>query len=113
MTQIFYNGNIYTGSGNFAEAFAVEDGHFTFVGSNRDALALTGEKMDLQEKFVCAGFNDSHMHLLNLGNALCIAPLAQHTGSLADMLRSFKIRSTDAEIVNAASLRLQLSLFII
>ena len=85
--KIFYNANVHTGNGGFAQAFAVEDGRFVFAGSNEDALALEGTKTDLMGAFVCAGFNDSHMHLLNFGQALSIAPLSSHTGSLEEMLR--------------------------
>ena len=81
--KIFHNATVYTGNG-FAEAFAVDDGRFVFVGA--DADAPEGQRIDLGGAFVCAGFNDSHMHLLNFGQALRVAPLFLHTASLADML---------------------------
>ena len=81
--KIFHNAVVYTGNG-FAQAFAVDDGRFVFVGSDADAPA--GDRIDLKGAFVCAGFNDSHMHLLNYGQALHMAPLSTHTGSLAEML---------------------------
>ena len=81
--KIFHNAVVYTGTG-FVNAFAVENGHFVFVGSETDAPQ--GERINLHGAFVCAGFNDSHMHLLNYGQALRMAPLARHTGSLAEML---------------------------
>ena len=87
--KIFHNAVVYTGTG-FAEAFAVEDGQFVYVGPLADAPE--GESIDLNGAFVCAGFNDSHMHLLNYGQALQMAPLASHTGSLAEMLNC--LRST-------------------
>lgn len=93
MKTIYYNGQVYTGQLPLVEAFAVEDGHFSFVGSTADALALaTGEDccIDLKNKFVCAGFNDSHMHLLSYGNALNMAPLHEHTGSLEDLIQCLK-----------------------
>ena len=77
--KIFYHAIVYTGTG-FTDAFAVEDGRFAAIGA--EALALQGERIDLNGAFVCAGFNDSHMHLLNYGQALHMAPLAAHTGSL-------------------------------
>jgi len=80
--KVFYNAVVYTGS-RFAQAFAVEDGRFVFVGS--DAEAPEGERIDLGGAFVCAGFNDSHMHLLNYGQSLHMAPLHAHTSSLTDM----------------------------
>lgn len=89
MGTIYYNGQVYTGEMPLAEAFAVEQGRFTFVGSSADALlGRSGEDklVNLAGAFVCAGFNDSHLHLLNYGQALTQARLDQHTGSLTDML---------------------------
>ena len=42
-------------------------------------------KHDLNNKFVCAGFNDSHMHVLNDGYSLETIQLADHTSSLKEM----------------------------
>lgn len=87
MKTVYYNAQVYTGELPLQEAFAVEDGHFIFAGSNSAALALEAEAyIDLDRKFVCAGFNDSHMHLLNYGQSLTTAPLSKHTGTLEDML---------------------------
>ena len=85
--KIFHNAVVYTGE-NFTHAFAVEAGRFVAVGD--EALGLEGERIDLGEAFVCAGFNDSHMHLLNYGQTLSMAPLAAHTGSLEDMVGCLK-----------------------
>lgn len=94
MKTVYYNAQVYTGLLPLQQAFAVEDGKFIFAGSNSDALALDAQQfIDLQGAFVCAGFNDSHMHLLNLGQTLGQAPLYQHTGSLQDMLTC--LRRTD------------------
>lgn len=67
------------------EAFVVDNGRFVYVGSQADAPEAE-VTVDLEGSFVCAGFTDSHMHLLNFGQTLTIAPLAQHTGSMAEML---------------------------
>ena len=90
MKTIYYGGAVYTGTLPLAEAFVVEDGKFLFAGSNREALAFEGERVDLEGKFVCAGFNDSHMHMLNYGQSLTVAPLHGHTGSLADMIECLR-----------------------
>lgn len=87
MKTRYVNGQIYTGNFPIQEAFAVEDGKFTFVGTNQEAMALQAdETVDLEGKFVCAGFNDSHMHLLNYGQSLTIAPLWENTHSLEAMI---------------------------
>ena len=93
MRTVFYNARIYTGTLPLCQAFAVEDGRFVQVGSDAELLASASENapaVDLQGRFVCAGFNDSHMHLLNYGRSLSEAPLALHTDSLADMLACLK-----------------------
>ena len=89
MKTIYYNGTVYTGALPLAEAFIVQEGRFAFAGTSRQALEQrqAGDQLvDLQGKFVCSGFNDSHMHLLELGYTLQMPPLADHTGSLADLL---------------------------
>ena len=87
MKTVFYNGIVYTGTMPLQQAFLVTDTVFTAVGSDEEILKMQADRMvDLNKAFVCAGFNDSHMHLLNFGQALSIAPLASHTHSLEDML---------------------------
>ena len=93
MKRIYYNAQVYTGQLPLREAFLVEGDRFSFVGTTADALSLAAEediRVDLGGRFVCAGFNDSHMHLLSYGNALNCAPLHEHTGSLPDMIRCLK-----------------------
>ncbi len=87
MRTIYHNGQVYTGTLPLQQAFLVEDDRFVCVGSNNELLAQQADVcIDLGGAFVCAGFNDSHMHLLNYGQTLTIAPLAAHTNSLDDML---------------------------
>ena len=93
MKTIFFGGSIYTGQLPLAEAFAVEGDRFLFAGTTDEALKFANPEdqiVDLKGKFVCAGFNDSHMHLLNFGQTLKTAPLHEHTGSLIDMLHCLK-----------------------
>lgn len=91
MPTTYYNAVVYTGDG-FVDRFTVENGRFTQVGGSPEA----GKMVDLGGRFVCAGFNDSHMHLLNLGQTLSMANLSAHTGSLAEMLDALRafIRET-------------------
>ncbi len=92
MKTLFYNGRIYTGSMPLQTAFALENDRFIAIGSDEEILLLyeqqgeNCEKIDLCGRFVCAGFNDSHMHLLNYGQSLLSAKLYEHTGSLSAVL---------------------------
>lgn len=89
MKTVYHNAMVYTGQLPLVQAFIVENGKFTFAGSDADALAQLkngDSSVNLDGAFVCPGFNDSHMHLLNYGHSLCIAPLAEHTGSRKEML---------------------------
>ena len=68
MKTIYTGGQVFTGTLPLQEAFIVENGRFTAVGSDADMLALRAEGdavESLEGRFVCPGFNDSHMHLLN------------------------------------------------
>ena len=88
MTTLYCNARVYTGQLPLQQAFAVREGRFVFVGSDAEAAEMPAdERIDLQGAFVCAGFNDSHMHLLNFGQTLSIAPLAQHTDSMRSLIR--------------------------
>ena len=95
MKTAYYNAKVYTGKLPLVSAFLVENGRFLRTGSDEEILAALSdgdERVDLGGRFVCAGFNDSHMHLLSFGSALRMADLAAHTRSLSDMLdcvRSF------------------------
>ena len=96
MIDLWTNGTIYTGRGQFAEAFAVQDGCFLAAGTLshvRDICQANGEEIqehDLGGRFVCPGFNDSHMHLLSLGKSLVEVHLAEHTASKKDMISHLK-----------------------
>lgn len=90
MKSIYYNGRVYTGTLPLTEAFIVENDKFTHTGTSADMLALAcagDQKIDLQGRFVSAGFNDSHMHLLSLGLALTRAKLNEHTSSLEELVQ--------------------------
>ncbi len=61
-----------------AAAFAVRDGRFEFVGSEREAMALRGpatRMLDLHGATVVPGLLDAHAHLYDLGVALASADL--------------------------------------
>lgn len=95
MKTIYLNGQVFTGRLPLQEAFAVENGRFLAVGTNSEITPLAKAEdtvVNLEGRFVCPGFNDSHMHLLNYGNSLEQCDLSRCTGSvtqLQDGLRTF------------------------
>lgn len=72
MKRIFYNGKLYQERNKFAQAMFVKDGIIEKVGANEDILSLNEncELIDLKGKTVIPGFNDSHLHLENVGYRL-------------------------------------------
>ncbi|MCX7874849.1 MAG: amidohydrolase [Melioribacteraceae bacterium] len=72
---VLRNGTIITLEDSIptAQALAIKDGKIIFVGSNQDVgkfISSTTNIIDLNEKFVMPGFNDSHAHFLGLGESL-------------------------------------------
>ncbi len=92
MIQLFHNAVVYTGAGEFAGAFAVENGKILAAGSEEELFAAYpgAEKTDLQGAFVCAGFHDSHMHMLGLGTLLARVDLSGCTNALADIMAAMR-----------------------
>ncbi len=61
-----------------AESVAVTNGRFTFVGSESDARKLIGPKtevVDAEQETLLPGFNDSHVHLMNVGQQFFVVDL--------------------------------------
>lgn len=71
---IGYNGVVYTADSSFnqAEAFAVDDGKFLSVGSNKSILGAYKSRnmVDFKGCAVYPGFNDAHCHLFEMGKDL-------------------------------------------
>lgn len=93
---LFKNGEVYTQDG-MQQAFVIENNRFVFVGTNEDAQNYvnkcsnaTKECINLDGKFVCAGFNDSHMHLLGFGYTRNNADLSVCTSSISGLIEGFK-----------------------
>lgn len=108
MRKIFFNGKVYTGETKLQDAFIVEDNKFIYAGNLSEAenfIDENTEKIDLQGNFICAGFNDSHMHLLNYGYALSMAGLSEHTNSLSEMLSYLKQFAQENNIKEGSWLR--------
>jgi len=89
MITLYENARVFTGAQD-CDSFVVQDGRFVFAGSVKDAKHAypQAKTIDLQGRFVCPGFNDSHMHLLELGGVLTQAQLERSTDSLAHMLHA-------------------------
>lgn len=72
MKTLLMNGKVYVEREQFVEAVFVEDGVIKAIGTNEEMKALAGdaEVIDCEGKTVVPGFNDSHMHLQNVGDSL-------------------------------------------
>ncbi|MBQ1523007.1 MAG: amidohydrolase [Erysipelotrichaceae bacterium] len=97
MKTAYYNGVVYTGD-SMCSAFVIENGTFVYCGNDSTALSTSDCSVDLKGKFVCAGFNDSHMHLLNYGQYLNMARLDEHTTSLQELLSYVKMFREEHDI---------------
>lgn len=88
MVTLFINGSIFDGNG-FIQAFALDGSTIVSTGSTNSLMQQypNAHVVDLNGAFVTAGFNDSHMHVLNYGYGLASLQLAQHTQSLAQLQR--------------------------
>ena len=79
MDLILHNGKVYAGRElTLHEAIGITGNKIAAVGTSRELLAMSGDrtkKIDLAGKAVFAGFNDSHMHLLNYGYSRMMVPL--------------------------------------
>lgn len=69
------HGNVFTGNPaqKRAQAVAIKGNRLIAVGSDAGVRGLIGKAtrvLDLGGRFVCAGFNDAHIHLLGGGSAL-------------------------------------------
>nr|WP_315024792.1 amidohydrolase [uncultured Aminipila sp.] len=74
MKTILHNGKVYLEREKFAEAVFIENGIITKVGSNKEVLAKTidgCQVIDCRGKTIIPGLNDSHLHLLMLGDSMC------------------------------------------
>lgn len=93
MKTIYLDGRVFTGQLPLAEAFSVCDGRFVTVGTNDEVLAGREEGdaiVSLEGCFVCPGFNDSHMHLLNFGRAMTTCDLTRCTDGIASLEAGLK-----------------------
>lgn len=88
MPTRYVNARVFTAKDAMAESFVTHAGRFVCVGTSEQTQAAypNAPTVDLGGRFVCPGFNDSHMHLLELGCLLTQAQLAPHTDALSHVL---------------------------
>ncbi len=75
---------------NKKQAFIVENGRFTHVGTKRKILSeAIDEIIDLKDRAVLPGFNDAHMHVLGLGKMMNMIDVSEEP-SIDSMIDSLK-----------------------
>lgn len=90
--QTFINGNVFTSTSenDFATAFTIEDGKFTWVGDSNDVQDENA--IDLQGKTVLPGLIDVHTHpsyvLMTLKGIPCTVPMVYSIEEMLDALRT-------------------------
>ena len=93
--MILFNGKVHTIAQHRNEitAVAIKDGKFIAVGSDSEVLAYSSSStkiIDLQQKRVVPGINDSHIHLIRGGLNFNLELRWDGVPSLADALRMLK-----------------------
>ncbi|MFZ6048988.1 amidohydrolase family protein, partial [Pseudomonas sp. CR3202] len=92
---ILFNGRLHTvdRAKPTASAVAIKDGKFLAVGTDAEAMALRGDAtqvIDLKQRTVIPGLNDSHLHLIRGGLNYNLELRWEGVPSLADALRLLK-----------------------
>jgi len=87
LRTILINGKIYVEKSNFQQAIFIENGIIKEVGTNEKILKNNADNIiDLQGKTVLPGFNDSHMHLLGIGEFMSTCNLTS-AKSIDDVIK--------------------------
>ena len=79
MQTILYHAKLYVERGDFRSALCAEDGIIRAVGTDAEILALARpgcRRIDCGGRTVVPGFNDSHMHLMQLAQTRYEAPIS-------------------------------------
>ncbi len=104
---IFYNGRIYTvdQDKSWAEALAVANGEFLYVGSNEGAKIFEGghtKVIDLDGKMILPGFFDSHAHV-SMGGVEMLFTVdlndCESQQEAAEAVRKYLDAKPDAEVI--------------
>lgn len=88
MRIIFHNAKVYVDKGNYQEAVLVENGLISAVGKNSEILAMKQADdaiYNCDGKTLIPGFNDSHMHFVQLANMLYHAQI-ENVRSIDEMI---------------------------
>lgn len=93
--MILFNGKIHTIAQHKKEitAVAIKDGRFIAIGSDKEVMSLSDSNtqlIDLKNKRVVPGINDSHIHLIRGGLNFNLELRWDGVPSLADALRMLK-----------------------
>ena len=103
---ILINGNIFTANDAAinAEAVAIRDGKFTFVGSNTGASAFEGPRTrihDLAGAMVIPGLVDSHTHpgLISRTTDSLVLPAYASKPEVLDAVAQYAAANPDAEFI--------------
>jgi predicted amidohydrolase YtcJ len=92
---ILFNGKLHTvdRENPTATAVAIKDGRFIAVGNDAEAMAHKGattQIIDLKQRTVIPGLNDSHLHLIRGGLNYNLELRWEGVPSVADALRMLK-----------------------
>jgi len=105
---VLLNGRVLTcdGESRKAEAFAVKDGRFVFVGSDAEIADYVGpdtEIIDAKDRVVTPGFIDSHCHILWVGALEPLLSQAHYTCNtfeeMADAVREHADKNPDLPFI--------------
>ena len=87
MQTILYHAKLYVARGDFRSALCAEDGIIRAVGSDAEILALARpgcRRIDCAGRTVVPGFNDSHMHLMQLAQPMLKTDYGQYLRRVAE-----------------------------
>lgn len=95
--RVYFRGNLY--GHDLATAMVEDNGKIIYIGSDEEALKYPGQRIDLGNKYVYPGFNDSHMHLVNYGQSLKNIKLEDHTFSLKALLKELEKHKDESKLI--------------
>lgn len=120
MKTVFYNAKVYVEKGVYAQAVLIEDGIIRAVGTDEEVMAaanagggeradcrdfagdsaVADEVVDCEGRTVIPGLNDSHIHLMQVGEGLQRAPIAQARSidQLIEICRDFMAAYPDRTV---------------